>query len=65
VIIHEGLPLPVEVKAADMKKPAISRSLRSFIDAFNPVRAIVVNASLCCTVRVDMTDVLFVPLFVV
>ncbi|MFZ3209355.1 MAG: ATP-binding protein [Geobacteraceae bacterium] len=65
VILHEGLPIPVEVKAADMKKPAISRSLRSFIDLFAPVRAIVVNANLCCTVRVNATDVHFAPMFVV
>lgn len=63
VIKSSDGPIPVEVKATDMKKPVVSRSLRSFIDAFSPRQAVVVNRSLSRAVMINGTTVNFVPLF--
>ena len=38
--------LPVEVKAARLGRPVFSRSLRSFLDAYRPATALVVNTGL-------------------
>lgn len=63
IIMREGKPLPVEVKESGFKRPAVSRSLRSFINAFSPETAVVVNGSLSCSIKVEQTMVHFVPLF--
>lgn len=62
IIIENGVPIPVEVKG-NLKRPAISRSLRSFISAFSPSVAVVVNSSLSCSMAIENTTVHFVPLF--
>lgn len=38
--------IAIEVKAASLKKPKISRSLRSFMDAYGPDQVPVVNTGL-------------------
>ena len=53
--------LPVEVKARSLKKPTISRSLRSFIDTYKPKEAWLVNLSLDTSLMVGKTKVLFRP----
>jgi predicted AAA+ superfamily ATPase len=63
VIRHEGRIYPLEVKASEMKKPAISRSLRSFIDANHPEMALVINRTLFHSEQVNGTKVVFLPLF--
>jgi hypothetical protein len=63
VVVQDGMPLPIEVKEGAMKRPAVSRSLRSFISAFSPPVAIVVNGGLSCSMTVESTSVHFVPLF--
>ena len=56
-------PLPVEVKYTSMKKPEISRSLRSFIDHYHPTDAWVINLSYSGKMAVNQTTVHFIPFF--
>lgn len=62
-IQQDGVPLAIEVKEGKMKRPAVSRSLRSFISAFSPPVAVVVNGSLSCSMTIESTTVHFVPMF--
>jgi uncharacterized protein len=54
--------LPVEVKYTDLRHPAVTRSLRSFIDKNQPQKAWVVNLSLDQIEHIGTTQVRFVPL---
>ncbi|OHB29381.1 MAG: hypothetical protein A2X79_05935 [Desulfuromonadaceae bacterium GWB2_53_15] len=63
IVMRDGKPLPIEVKEGALKRPAVSRSLRSFISAFSPATAVVVNATLSCSITIEQTSVHFVPLF--
>jgi uncharacterized protein len=63
VIRHEGQIYPLEVKASELKKPVISRSLHSFIDANHPETALVINKTLFHIDHVNGTKVVFLPLF--
>lgn len=56
-------PLPVEVKYSSLKKPEITRSLRSFIDHYNPTDAWVVNLSFSGKTILGSTTVHFIPFF--
>ena len=51
--------IAVEVKSSNIKKPKISRSLRSFIQAYRPDQVLVVNQGLTHSTRVDGVDVSF------
>lgn len=50
----------VEAKAAALRRPALSRSSRSFIDAYHPRRFVVVNLGLDHAERMNDTDVRWV-----
>lgn len=50
----------LEVKAAEMKRPAISRSARSFIHAYSPAQFIVVNLGLEHEETLDRTRIRWV-----
>lgn len=61
-VINIGMNLiPVEVKATPMKQPNIGRSLRSFIEHYQPKEAWVINRSLREKVQMDSTTVWFRP----
>ena len=53
--------LPVEVKYKQMQKPAIPRSLRSFIKKYKPETAWIVNISLETEVVFENTRIRFLP----
>ncbi|NPA39739.1 MAG: DUF4143 domain-containing protein, partial [Thermodesulfobacteria bacterium] len=55
--------IPVEVKASFLKKPTISRSLRSFIKRYNPKEAWIVNLSLKEEVKAGETSVKIFPIW--
>jgi hypothetical protein len=57
--------IPVEVKFSEMKKPDISRSFRSFIEAYKPKRGLILTKSLWAEKTVNGTNVKFVPVFYV
>lgn len=61
VLVRGDRLIPVEVKYSTMKTPGIGRSFQSFLDAYRPQKAFVVNRSLTASVRRGSTEVLFVP----
>jgi len=63
VISRGNDPVGVEVKFSLLKKPVITRSLRSFIEKYQPSEAWVVNLSLNDHLRLGKTNVKFVPYF--
>jgi predicted AAA+ superfamily ATPase len=60
VLVKGNALIALEVKAAAMKTPKITRSLRSFIQAYEPAKVLVVNASLQEEFIVDSTPVCFI-----
>jgi len=54
---------PVEVKFGALRQPAVTRSLRSFIEKYQPQEAWVVNMSLDHKLQIGATSVRFVPLY--
>lgn len=53
--------IPVEVKFKDLKRPEISRSLRSFVRRYAPENAWIVNLGFRETVPLDRASVHFLP----
>ena len=56
-------PLPLEVKYSHLKAPRITRSLRNFIQSYEPDIAYVVNLSYSDAIKIDRTEVRFVPYY--
>ncbi|SMP82148.1 hypothetical protein SAMN06295888_1464 [Desulfonatronum zhilinae] len=54
--------IAVEVKAGRMARPSVSRSARSFLEAYAPLMLFVVNQALDTTITVQDRPVRFVPL---
>jgi predicted AAA+ superfamily ATPase len=61
VISRMDDPIPVEVKFSVLRKPAITRSLRSFIEKYKPTKAWVVNLSLTDSIAEGPTEIEFIP----
>lgn len=55
--------LPIEVKYKEFKEISVERSLRSFIDKYNPQVAIIVNKNLKSEIVINNTKVQFIPFF--
>ncbi|MBI5332179.1 MAG: ATP-binding protein [Candidatus Aenigmarchaeota archaeon] len=53
--------IPIEVKFQKFKEPAISRSFRSFISAYNPKRAMICTKNLWGEMKINNTIIKFVP----
>ncbi|MBM4272713.1 MAG: ATP-binding protein [Deltaproteobacteria bacterium] len=53
VVEHAGKLMAIEVKSADLDRPRLSRSGRSFIDAYRPEKFLVLNRSLETTLTID------------
>ncbi|MFH1146643.1 MAG: ATP-binding protein [Pseudomonadota bacterium] len=53
VVEQAGKIVGLEVKSAEMDRPGLSRSARSFIDAYRPERFVVLNRSLETTLTID------------
>jgi predicted AAA+ superfamily ATPase len=53
--------IPIEVKYTVLKQPTVERSLRAFIHAYHPKKAFVVNKSFSGTLRIEETEVTFLP----
>ena len=60
VLVRGNRLIAVEVKASALKKPRISRSLRSFIQAYQPDKVLVVNTGLQEELTVGSTPVCFI-----
>jgi hypothetical protein len=55
--------IPIEVKYSSMKSPEISRSLKSFISAYKPPRAITLTKGFWGRAKIADTDVAFIPVW--
>jgi len=55
--------IPIEVKYSSMKSPEISRSLKSFINAYKPPRAITLTKGFWGRAKIADTDVAFIPVW--
>lgn len=53
--------IPVEVKFSHLKKPEITRSLRSFIEKYKPAKAWVINIDFDGTMKIGDTIIEFIP----
>ena len=53
--------IPVEVKYRHLKKPEVRRSLRSFINKYQPETAWVINLGFQKEMKLDKTDIRFLP----
>ena len=53
--------IPIEVKYANFKKPILQRSLRSFIDKYNPKTALVVTKNFKAQIDHHKTKIQFLP----
>jgi len=53
--------IPIEVKFQTLKRPRISRSLRSFIKTYKPERALIITKDFWGTEKIEETTMLFAP----
>ena len=60
VVEHAGALHGMEVKSSSLKRPLLGRSIRSFIEAYEPERLAVVNMSLEHELQLEKTLVNFV-----
>jgi hypothetical protein len=56
-------PIPIEVKYSSLDKLTVSRSLRSFIEKYQPQKAYIVNLSLEESLKIGRTVVEAIPFF--
>jgi predicted AAA+ superfamily ATPase len=61
VVDSGNVLLPIEVKYKELKKPAVERSLRSFMEKYKPAKALVVNKNLKDQIIINKTKVEFLP----
>jgi hypothetical protein len=63
-IITSGVKfVPMEVKYRMLRSGKIGRSLRSFIEKYNPEKAFIVSLNYKDSVRVNNTEVTFIPYY--
>jgi hypothetical protein len=63
-ILKRGNSLtPVEVKFKSLSKPEVTRSLHSFISAYHPIQAFIVNIDFDFDMKIGKTKVVFLPFF--
>lgn len=55
--------IPVEVKYQKLKKPKITKSLRSFINRYHPEKALIVNLEMDAMIELNRTKVYFIPFY--
>lgn len=60
IIDHAGKIFALEVKYTALKLPKLTRSARSFIDAYHPTQLVVVNMALEDTITIEDTPVHFI-----
>jgi hypothetical protein len=55
--------VPIEVKYRRLETPEITRALRSFIERYQPSKALIINVSLDTTLVVQGTTIHLVPFY--
>jgi len=63
VIEQSGRIVPIEIKYMSLKKQTVKRSLRSFIEKYNPQKAFVINLDYQNTLKIGDTEVEFLPYY--
>jgi len=63
VLETSDTPIPVEVKCRHMRQPQIGRALRSFISAYHPRQAWVVNLDFSGQMEINGTQVRMMPYY--
>lgn len=61
IINLERKVIPIEVKYGKFRKPAIERSLRNFIDRYEPEKALVITQAFKDQFKINKTKVYFLP----
>ncbi len=63
-VIQRGVkaPLPIEVKFQNLSSPSITRSFRSFLQAYKPPRAVLINKNQIGEVEFEGCTVHFIPI---
>ena len=63
-VINEGKKVvPVEVKCKRLQAPSVKRSMRSFVEKYEPEEAWVINLSLKQNIQIGSTIVKFIPFY--
>ena len=55
--------IPLEVKYRILKSREIGRSFRSFIEKYNPKKALIVSLNYKDSVKINDTEVIFLPYY--
>lgn len=63
VVQTENGTTPIEVKFSELKKARVTRSFRSFIKKYSPQKAFVVNLTLEKTIKIEESEVVFIPYY--
>lgn len=63
VVDMAGCLIPIEVKVGKLQQPKVPRSLRSFINHYNPKNSIIVNMKLNKTIKINSCKVHFIPFY--
>lgn len=53
---------PVEVKYQNFKRPTVSRSFRSFVEAYQPHKGFIITNDFSDKIMVEQTEIIFIPL---
>jgi uncharacterized protein len=61
VVERSGEIIPLEAKFSKLSRPEIGASFRNFIKRYSPRRAFIVNLSLKQAIKIDNTEVVFMP----
>jgi len=59
----EELGSPIEVKFKELKETEITRALRSFIEKYQPERALVINLGFHDRMKIGNTEIVFLPFY--
>jgi len=55
--------LPIVVKSKELKEAEITRALRSFIEKYQPERALVINLGFYDRIKIGNTEIIFLPFY--
>lgn len=59
---NENQFLPIEVKYQNFTRPTISRSFRSFVEAYQPKKAIIITKDFLDKISIDACEIYFMPI---
>lgn len=57
---YKGNIFPLEVKSTSLKKPALNRGLKIFIEKYNPKKGFVANQELVSKIKISKTNIFFI-----